>query len=157
MYFYTWKGREINMSKFSFLISLLQTNHHNDSGSDECSPYSTKYFQRLTLVKLTYKNYCWMQVYRYQHLTNYLMTKKTDGIYRLTEQNPTIYTDQKYNNQCYTNKKKRLKYTAHILESSQLIKPQLNWVRWPITSKLCWPVRSMTGVSYHQLTTHNAI
>ena len=67
-----------------------------------------------------------MQVYRYQHLTNYLMTKKTDGIYRLTEQNPTIYTDQKYNNQCYTNKKKRLKYTAHILESSQLTKPQLN-------------------------------
>ena len=82
------------MSKFSFLISLLQTNHHDDSGSDECSPYSTNYFQQLTLVKLTQKNYCWMQVYHYQHLTNYLITKKTDGIYRLTEQNPTIYTDQ---------------------------------------------------------------
>ena len=41
------------MSKFSFLISLLQTNHHDDSGSDECSPYSTNYFQPLTLVKLT--------------------------------------------------------------------------------------------------------
>ena len=94
MYFYTWKGREINMSKFSFLISLLQTNHHDDSGSDECSLYSTNYFQWLTLVKLTKKNYSWMQVYHYQHLTNYLMTKKTDGIYRLTEQNPTIYTDQ---------------------------------------------------------------
>ena len=39
------------MSKFSFLISLLQTNHHNDSGSDECSPYSTNYFQRTHFSK----------------------------------------------------------------------------------------------------------
>lgn len=146
MYFYTWKGRKINMSKFSFLISLLQTNHHDDSGSDECSPYSTNYFQRLTLVKLTKKNYSWMQVYHYQHLTNYLMTKKLmEYIDWLNKTQQFTLTNNKTTN-VNTNKKKRLKYTAHILESSQLIKPQLNWVRWPITSKLHWPIRSMTGV-----------